>query len=468
MGRTAHIAVALILAGGGALGGISAVLAQGEGSGSDNPDLLRGSLGVGCPPGTLCHFPRADLAATPILPPSQPIPLLIPASTPAQVAAPATPVIPPVFVPPVAAAPSSAGDFSYGITLRGAYVRSGADERFEMLATPEIGFSRAAGATDLAFDASATIVGPQAADPRVEAADVSADIVHRLSPSSGLAFNADLTFAQEDPHGLSVTRTGLAEAPVELAGSLSAAYSQTFGKLNATGTFGLTREWVGPSRLDNGTSIDNSDQASTRYEGALRLGYALSPVVETFAEASAGRTEFDAADSDLGVSRTGTDYALRGGVAANWTDTVTLEASLGSGWREYDAGALAGAQTWLYGASLGWRPTATTQLTASLDTELTPGADGAGASTRYRAGLGVDHIANSWLGLRASAALEWIAPEDGSPASRIWSAGAGADILIGPHTSATLDYEYGLRENPGAAAPSRDEHRVSGGLSLQY
>src|SRR5690606_29872527 len=153
---------------------------------------------------------------------------------------------------------------------------------------------------------------PQSGDPRVGAADVSADIVHRLSPSSGLAFNADLAFSQDDPHGLGVSRSGLAEAPAELAGSLSAAYSQTLGKLNATGTLGLSREWVGPSRLDSGATIDNSDESSTRYEGALRLGYALSPVVEAFGEASAGRTQFDAADPDLGVSRTGSDYALRG------------------------------------------------------------------------------------------------------------------------------------------------------------
>lgn len=466
MGRTAHIVVALILSGGGALGGISAVFAQGEGSATDNPDLLRGSLGVGCSPGTLCHFPRADLAAAPILPPSQPVPLLVHGAAPAPVE---TPAIAPAFVAPVVVAePGSAGDFSYGIALRGAYVRSGSDERFEMLATPDIGFSRAAGATDLDFGASVTLVGPQSDDPRVGAADVSADIVHRLSPSSGLAFNADLAFSQDDPHGLGVSRSGLAEAPAELAGNLSAAYIQTLGKLNATGTLGLSREWVGPSRLDSGTTIDNSDESSTRYEGALRLGYALSPVVEAFGEASAGRTEFDAADPGLGVSRTGSDYALRGGVAANWTDTVTLEASIGSGWRTYDAAALTGAQTWLYGASLGWHPTATTQLTANLDTELTPGADGAGASTRYRAGLAITHAANSWLGLRASAGLDWIAPEDGTPASRVWSAGAGADFLIGPHTSATFDYEYGLREDPGATDPSRDEHRVSGGLSLRY
>src|SRR5690606_9461587 len=158
---------------------------------------------------------------------------------------------------------------------------------------------------------------------------------------------------------------------------------------------------------EDGTEISNSDERSTRYEGTLRLGYALSPIVEAFGEGTVGRTQFDAIDPDLGARRTGTDYALRGGIAANWQDRITLEASVGRGWRTYDAGGLSDAQSWLYGGSIGWRPTTTTQLTASLDTELTPGANGSGASTTYRAGFEASHTANSWLGLRVSAGLEW-------------------------------------------------------------
>jgi hypothetical protein len=155
-------------------------------------------------------------------------------------------------------------------------------------------------------------------------------------------------------------------------------------------------------------------------------------------------------------------------VATNWNDVVTLEASLGSGWRTYEAGSLADAQSWLYGAAIGYRPTATTQLRASLETQLSPGKGEAGASTNYLAGVEVTHTANSWLELRAAAGMEWLAPKDGAPASRLYTAGAGADLVLGAHTSATLDYEYGLREDPGAAITDRDEHRVSGGISLRY
>lgn len=471
MGSSAHSIAILILAGGSALAGTSIGFAQGDGSRTDNPDLLRGSLGVGCPPGTLCHFPPPDLAAIPVVLPQLPAPPPAPLPTPALAADPAPavdPIVSAAFRTPAATAPSSGDDFGYGIGLRGAYVRSGSDERFEILAIPEVSIARSAGATDFALGASATLVQPQSDDPRVSAAAVSTGMVHRLSPSAGLAFNADLTLSQDDPAGLTVEEVGLSAAPVTVSGRVDAAYTQSLGRFEATGTVGLDREWVGSSRLADGTEIDNSGDSSTRYQGGLRLGYALTPVLEIFGEGTAGRTEFDAVDPDLGLSRTGTDYALRGGVATNWSDIVTLEASIGSGWRTYDEGAIAEAQSWLYGASIGYRPRETTQLRASLETELTPGEGGAGASTRYLVGIEANHTANSWLGLRASAGMEWLAPEDGTPASRLYTAGAGADLLIGPHTSATLDYEYGLREDPGAAVASRDEHRISGGISLQY
>ncbi len=469
MGIRAHSIAILIVAVGGAFAGASPGFAQGDGSRTDNPDLLRGSLGMGCPAGTLCDFPPAHLAAAPIALPTQPALAPAPAMSVETATVPAMePAISTVSTPPAPAPTPNAREFEYGISLRGAYVRSGSDERFEMLAIPDVSVSRSTGATDFSLDASASLIQPQSSDPRVGSASVSAGTVHRLSPSAGLAFNTDLALVQDDAAGLTVDEMDLATAPVTVAGSVGAAYTQRFGRLNATGTLGFSREWVGASTRIDGTEIDNSGDSFTRYAGGLRVGYELTPVLEIFGQGDLGRTVFDAADRDLGVSRTGNDFALRAGVATNWNDVVTLEASLGSGWRAYEAGSLADAQSWLYGAAIGYRPTATTQLRASLETQLSPGEREAGASTNYLAGVELTHAANSWLELRAAAGMEWLAPKDGTLASRLYTAGAGADLILGAHTSATLDYEYGLREDPGAASTSRDEHRVSGGISLRY
>lgn len=466
MGSSRNTIGVVILAG-GVLAGASAVLAQGDGSRTDNPDLLRGSLGVGCSPGTLCHFPRQELITPVDLPPSAVsyAPPVAP-SVPTPAPAPVQPL--PAYSAVPAPAPNSVGDLSYGVSLRGAYVRSNGDERFEILAIPHVSLSRSGASTDTAIGASASIVRPQSDDPRLASGDVSAIVTHRLSPSAGLAFDASLALAQDDPRGLSVRDTDVQDAPLEIAGGLGAAYSQRLGQFNTIGTLGVSRDWRGPTTLIDGSEIDNTGDNSTAYQGGLRVGYAVSPVVEVFGSGNVGRAVFDAADPDLGASRTSTDFALRGGIAGNWQEVLTLEASLGSGWRRYDEAAISDAQTWLYGAALGYRLSDTTQLTAALETELSPGEGSSGASTDYRLRLGANHIANSWLGLRARAGLDWRAPEDGAPATRFYTAGVGADFTVGPHTTATLDYDYGLREDPGADEPRRDEHRLSGGISLRY
>jgi len=446
-------------------------LAQGDGSGTDNPDLLRGSLGVGCRPGTLCQFPAPDLAV-PFTLPAAPLPLSTPEpATSAAVAAPpeAAPASEPVQSA-VAAPVDTAdwGELGYGIALRGAYVRSGATERFEMLTIPSVSYSRSGGTTDLALNASATLVAPQSDDARVGAANVSADVVHRLSPSAGLAFNADLALSQDAPDGLSADEADLASAPVSVLGTAGLGYTHRFGNFTVSGAGDIARDWVGEAVQADGTVIDNSHEGATRYGGELRVAYELTPIVGVFGQGAVGRTEFDGVDPDLGASRSGDDFELRGGITTNWSDVVTLEASIGSGWRMFDADAIPEAQTWLYGVSVGYRPTTTTEFMASLDTELAPGQGDSGASATYGVTLEARHRANSWLALRASAGTQWAVPEDGSATSRSYSAGLGADFTVSQHTSATLDYDYGLREDPAAAIASRDEHRISGGVSLQY
>lgn len=456
------------------MAGAAMALGQGDGSGTNNPDLLRGSLGVGCRPGTLCQFPAADLAAPVVLPAEPlPVPLIAPPPPvvpvmPAQQAAPVGEPLAMEAMPPVSIDTSNWGELGYGVALRGAYVRSGSDERFEMVAIPSLSYSRSGGTTDLALGASATLVAPQSDDARIGAATISGDVVHRLSPSAGLVFNGDLSLSQDAPDGLSAEEADLSRAPVVVSGGAGLGYTQRFGRFTATGTGDIARDWVGEAVRVDGTVIDNSHEGATRYGGTLRVGYDLTPVVAVFGQGSAGRIEFDGADPDLGASRSGEDFELRGGIAANWSDVVTLEASIGSGWRMFDDSAIAEAQTWLYGAALGYRPTTTTEFTASFDTALTPGTGISGASASYGLGLEARHRANSWLALRASAGAQWAVPEDGSSISRSYSAGLGADFTLSQHTIATLEYDYGLREDPAAAIASRDEHRISGGVSLQY
>lgn len=470
MGRNLYRIAAILLAGSSFAGGSAQALAQGNGSGTDNPDLLRGPLGFSCSPGTLCDVPASDLVAQPV---SAPLTLAAPVSAPPAAttgfAQPATPVAAPAVSPHPIVDSGGFGDLHYGMSLRGAYVRTDAHERFELIAIPEFGLSRHGGATDLDVDASLNIVLPTDSDARVSRAELGATVEHRLSPSAGLSFDTGLALHQDDPTGLTVDDADVAIAPQTLTGHAQMGYVQRFGRFNAGATLELSRNWVGDTTRIDGTTFSNDGDSYTRYEGGVRVGYAVTPLIEVFGAGEAGRSEFDAVDPGLGVFRTSSDLVLRGGIAANWQDVLTLEASVGSGWRQYDAAGLADAQSWLYAASLGYQATATTRFTTSFETDLTPGHGAyGGAITRYGLDLGVRHIANSWLTLRGNAGAAWLVREDGSEDGRRYNAGLGAELVLGPHSTATLDYDYAVREDYGATPTERDEHRISAGVSLRY
>ncbi|RDE08397.1 outer membrane beta-barrel protein [Pelagibacterium lacus] len=467
--RPAHIFAVLCLAGTGSAGFAALALAQGEGSGTDNPDLLRGSYAAGCAPGTLCDFPQVDLFAPPIV---RPMPL------PAAPAVAPAPLLPPVAAMPAtlpmlpieagAIQPRTEWEGAYALGLRGAYVRTGSEERFELLAIPQISFSRAAAATRYDFDANATIVAPDSSDMRLGGAGVSGTIEHRLAPGAALVFNADLDIEQDAPDGLGVDEANVAQAPTTLSGGVSAAYGQRFGQFDLTLSAGLSNRWMEPTLLADGTMRDNAYRSALAYEGGLRLGYAATPILGTFVSGEIGREDYLAADPDLLASRSGMVASLRAGVTGNWSDVITAEASIGTSWRDYDSPLVRDAQAWLYGVSLGFAPTSTTQFTAGFETELAAGSGASGADAVYLASLAAHHRINPWLALRASASAQWDVPVDGSATARTYGAGLGTELAIGPHASAEFDYGYGWRDDGDPAAPPRDEHRISGGVTLRY
>ncbi len=467
----AHFFAGLTVSGAFALGAAFDASAQGDGSGTNNADLLRGSVGVGCQPGTICHFPPGDLmgpapSAVVLAPVSAPQPAYaVPASATPQTSVPVAPVPTTVLYAPD---PVHEWDVAYALGISGAYVVSNGSEQTQLVLSPSLALSRQGNAQEFSLGAEAEFVASDGSESRFSSGTLDASFTHRLSPSAALSFDAALGISQDDATGLSVEDASVTSAPVTVTGDLALGYDQSFGPLSLGTELTYSRQWVGPTGLSSGAEIDNSDSGLTSYGSVLRLGYALSPVVEAFGSASIARDDYQAADPDLGGSRSSTQYALRAGLSAQWGNGLSAEVSAGSGWRDYDADSVADAQTWLYGAALAYAPNSTTQLRAAFDTALAAGSGSSGASTAYTLSLGIDHTVNPWLVLRANASAGWDVPADGSAVSRSYDAGVGADIVINPNASSVLDYSYGLREDPDADLSVRDEHRISAGLTLQY
>lgn len=453
----------------GALGVLSAGLAHGQGDGSvtNNPDLLRGSFSPFCEPAMLCSVaenppppvpaPVASMAPEPLAP-AAPAPLDNPAPVPA--ALPSAPMAYPL-------SPSSPWRAGYGIALRGAFVHARGANRYEALLIPNASLRYSGAGTEISLSGDATLVQGLRREFRIGGATLDGSLAHALGPTTRLGLEGAVALERDDPQGLDVTSSGVATAPLRLDASLQGALTQQLGLFDLTGTLALDRGERGGTRLASGGVLDNSGENRTRFSGGMRLGYALTPLLGVFVAGEAGRDEFDAVDPALGVRRSGWTYAARAGATANWQERATLEASIGTGWRTYDA-SLPDTRSLLYGLALGYNPDPTLRLRAALDTEIAPGTGSGAASTDYTLSLEAAYKVNQWLGLRGTASGSWSEAQGTGALTRRYTAGLGADLVLGPHSDFALDYRYGWRNDPAATPREADEHRVSAGVSLQY
>lgn len=435
--------------------------AQGDGSLSNNPDLLRGSYSPFCEPAMVCHYALQGgapvqapvVSAAPVLaaPPVPEIPVVV--SAPLHDPAPYPVTFEPVW------------DMRASLALRGSIISSGGAVRYEAIAAPEVGWVYRGSATQVDAGASLELVQPADGQARVGAVGLDLDVSHAIGPTTGLAANLALRLSQDDARALGVGGAGTVTAPVEVTGSADASLVQRFGKADVTLSGGVLRTVLGDTVLTGGVIEDNAGRSFTGYRGGLRLGYALTPIVGVFTSGNVGRDIFDAPDIALGASRTGWRYDARVGITANWQDVTTLEASIGSGWRTYDDAGLTGTRSVLYGFALGFNPSESLRLRASFDTALAAGSGATVGGADYTLALEAAYRVNEWLGLRATASAGWL--DVAQPTWR-YGAGLGADITVGQRTGLTFDYAYGWREDPAAAVPVRDEHRVSAGVTLRY
>lgn len=436
--------------------------AQGDGSGSNNPDLLRGSFSPFCEPAMVCHYGISGVAPAPAsVAPAAQVVLAAPSSPQATIAA-AAPLNDPA---PYPIAFDPVWDMRASLTLRGSIVSTGGATRFEAVAAPEAGWVYRGAATQVEAVASLEMVQPGDSQTRLGAAAVNLDLRHAIGPTTGLAASLGLRLSQDDPRALDVGNGGTITTPVALTGVADFALEQSFGKADLVATGGIERMGLGDTVLAGGLIEDNAGRSFTGYRGGLRLSYALTPIVGVYTSGTLGRDVYDAPDTALGASRTGWRYDARVGVLANWQDVAQFEASIGSGWRRFDAAGLGESQALLYGLMASFNPNDALRLRASFDTSVAAGTGNTVGGTDYTLALEAAYRVNEWLGLRATGSAGWL---EASQPIRRYSAGMGADVTVGQRTGLSLDYTYGWREDQTATVPVRDEHRLSAGVTLRY
>lgn len=190
-------------------------------------------------------------------------------------------------------------------------------------------------------------------------------------------------------------------SPDDVFGTTPTVYSDTHGHLGIAQGFGKfsLRTGVTYNHLRfrdvtdaAGNIIDNTDRNRSVLGYGLRFNYALTPATELFAQGTLDRRRYDRSVDDSGLRRDsqGSGWAI--GLARSGQGKLLGEVYAGRLSQRYDDPALSDVEVPDVGASLTWRPSTQTTLTAYLERSIEETTlPGASAYLDTLLGVRVDH-----------------------------------------------------------------------------
>lgn len=223
----------------------------------------------------------------------------------------------------------------------------------------------------------------------------------------------------------------------------SGEYMHRFNRLSLGISGRFDRYDYEDGQLPDSSVINNDDRNRDEWQGALRLGYEVSPGFELFARGTYFVVSYDAEVDDFGLDRDSTGYEAVAGTAFDITGITFGE--LFAGYRSQEADDIAfepmkGPQ---FGGSITWNPSGLTTIKGDVVrvVEETTQVDSPGYfATRY--GLGVDHelLRNLLLGLNGSYST-W--NYEGIDRDDIYVRGGFyAKYLLNRHLYVSFNYDY--------------------------
>lgn len=480
--------------------GASGPLLAADGSGVNNPQLLRGSIDASCVDGLACNFghtlrgPAASATRTPpkapaldcnavdpyglqqIGCPSPDYDTVFKDAAPRQQGARQAPVLHEA-APEIAAAPAPYRqaypaepaqfpglEADWSVTLRGTYNTGSNGQRFGIAILPEASVTRQLNAGNVVFSGNANLSKEGGDVFRLSSGTLDFTGEHMLNRQTEISGGASVSIDQASPYDLDAD-TGIAEQPLIVTGSADVAVTRRSGRFGFEGRGEVERVVYGETQLTSGGTDLNGDRNRVSVTGTGRVSYALSGRTNAFVEASAERSLYDMASASAGVALNSWTYAVRAGVTGNWDNVVVAEFSAGYGLRRFDSALLSDAPAALVNATLTYRPNAPVELSALFGTEFSAPASSTGATAQidYSASSVARYLINDRTAVRANIGGTWTRYSDTTDQSAVYTAGLGADFTLNAHTVLSADYEYGLREATGSAL--RDNHKVSVGMT---
>lgn len=206
---------------------------------------------------------------------------------------------------------------------------------------------------------------------------------------------------------------------------------------------GLSHTSHADGRDGLGNPVDQSARDVTRYEGAARIGFEISPGLVPFAEIGIDRRMPGAVAGTRRRDRASTGLTGRVGTLFELTRLLTGEASLGYQHRRYVDPTRRAIGGLVADAGLTWMPgrftTITLRAASSLDETTVAGASAARA---MRFNLGFAHELRRRMVLRGEFGHGITRYGGAGPTERSFTGGVGLDYRFNRHAAAALDYRW--------------------------
>lgn len=499
------------------LGAAASPVLGGDGSGTDNPALLRGTYGLVCESGAPCapslagwpttrsqtrttapSLPStsgpgncatlkaagiysAECAGVTQTPVQQPVPRAVTQPAPAprtpqpQVMQTVPVVAQPVSVPVdemptagIAGPPALSDDGLTGdwrIATRGSSTWDGRGQRYAISVSPsgELTIHRVRG--EMRLSAGLELVYESGREVGIDAANGAFELDQAVTRDVVLRTAFRLDGARDSVNAIT-TPTNVSQGALSLLGTAEAGIGISAGRAGYSLTGTVSRQYVDDTVLVGGGTQSNAARNWSGFGLTARASYELTPILSAYLEASASRAYYDAVNTGLGARADNWTYQGQVGLEGKWSNG--LEASLYGGYAltDYDSSLVANGGGYVIGGSLSYPFLRSGEITAGLETGITPTGSVPGATTKisYDGTLGVSYMINDWFTLRGALGGSWSVYPGASYDERGLSAGAGIDWTLGTHIALNADYSFGATFTPAAEDLS---HTLSVGMTVR-
>lgn len=298
---------------------------------------------------------------------------------------------------------------------------------------------------------SRSISGQDVSEPRL---DLQGDLRLDMTEQTAIRATGSYHLRRESASNPN-TIIGALKRPIvqTIGGSLGVEHDT--GLIFGSAAARVQRNIYGDAKLASGGSLSQKDRDNTYASMLLRGGFAISSALKPFIELELGKRKFDETTDRNGYERSGTQYALRGGVMFDRGEKFNGEIAAGYMRANIDDSRLSDISGPSISARINWSPLRGTDVNlfaqTLVDTSTSPGISG---SLLHFASIDVTHRIRSDLSLTGKLDLDIRNNKDGS----------GNDYTIGAQIGAT----YWINRFVGLDARLRHEFLSSRIAAREY